>query len=66
MKVLVTGAAGYIGSLFHIVAFKKGYEVIGIDNFLNSSEKNIKTLEKNFPNNFSFIELDLATDFNKV
>ena len=66
MKVLVTGAAGYIGSTFSFSCLQKGYEVIGIDNFLNSSEKNIRTLEKNFPNNFSFIELDLATDFNIV
>jgi nucleoside-diphosphate-sugar epimerase len=34
MKILVTGAAGYIGSVMVPVLLRKGYEVIALDNFM--------------------------------
>ena len=43
-NIIVTGAAGYIGGTFAYEALKKGYKVIGIDNFCNSSPEN----EKNY------------------
>ena len=33
MNILVTGAAGFIGSHFSELALKEDYRVIGIDNF---------------------------------
>ncbi len=35
-KVIVTGAAGYIGSHTVVDLIEKGHEVVGIDNFFNS------------------------------
>ena len=41
-KLLVTGVAGYIGSTFTYEALKKGYKIIGIDNFSNSRDAIVK------------------------
>ncbi len=55
--VLITGAAGFVGS--HLVdrAIKEGFRVIGIDNFITGTEENIKHLA-NEPE-FVFIEHDV-------
>lgn len=34
MKILVTGAARYIGSILAPELLKRGYEVVAIDNFM--------------------------------
>ena len=36
-RVLVTGAAGYIGSHTLVELINAGYSVVGVDNFSNSS-----------------------------
>ena len=58
-KLLVTGAAGYIGSTFTYEALKKGYKVIGVDNFSNSDDAIISYFLQNHANQFEFIELDI-------
>lgn len=62
MEILVTGCAGYIGGTFAYQALKKGYKVVGLDNFSNSNKKNINLIEKTFPQNFTFFEIDLLDD----
>ena len=46
MKILVTGGAGYIGSHTCVELLNKGYEVVVIDNFDNSSPKSIERVKK--------------------
>ena len=56
--ILVTGVAGYIGGTFAYEALKKGYQVIGIDNYINSSKKNVDILS--VFDEFEFINIDLS------
>ena len=65
-KILVTGAAGYIGGTFTYEVLKKGYEVHGIDNFINSTRDNIDTFSTDFPKAFNFSEIDLANEVSKL
>ncbi len=46
MKILVTGGAGYIGSHTCVELLNKGYEVVVIDNFYNSSPESIKRVQE--------------------
>ena len=45
MKILVTGAAGYIGSHACLELLKAGHEVVGFDNFSNSSPESIERVK---------------------
>jgi dTDP-glucose 4,6-dehydratase len=57
-RVLITGAAGFLGSHLCDRFLKEGFEVIGMDNFITGSPKNIAHL-KNHPH-FSFLEHDVT------
>ncbi len=61
-KVLVTGAAGFIG--FHLSRrlLNDGYEVVGIDNINDYYDPSLKEarIEQIADDNFTFIKLDLA------
>ncbi|MCH5350438.1 MAG: UDP-glucose 4-epimerase GalE [Clostridiales bacterium] len=46
MKILVTGGAGYIGSHTCVELLEKGYEVVVIDNFDNSSPKAVDRVQQ--------------------
>ncbi len=56
MKVLVTGVAGYIGSVLTNKLLNKGFEVIGIDNLLYGGESLLSIY--NHPN-FKFYKKDI-------
>ncbi len=66
MKVLVTGAAGFIGSKLSEVLIARGDTVIGIDNMNDYYEVSLKEarldrIASNDPNHlFKYIKLDLA------
>lgn len=57
-KVLITGAAGFLGSHLCDRFIKEGFEVIGMDNFITGDAKNINHLKSHA--NFSFIEHDVT------
>ncbi len=59
-NVLVTGVAGYIGSQTCVELLKQNYSVIGLDNFVNSSKKTLKRIEKIAGKKISFYEVDLT------
>ena len=66
MRLLVTGAAGYIGGTFAYEALKKGHEVFGIDNFINSSDTVPKLLKRDFNALWDFSNLDLVSEETKL
>lgn len=57
MKILITGVAGFIGANLCEYMLKKGYTVVGLDNFVTGYPHNIKDFKKHA--NFSFIEGDI-------
>jgi UDP-glucuronate 4-epimerase len=63
LKILVTGAAGFIGSMQAICLLERGDEVIGIDNINDYYDVNLKLARlarlQEYPN-FKFIKLDIA------
>ena len=46
MVILVTGAMGYIGSHTCLELLKAGYDVVAVDNLVNSSEESINRVEQ--------------------
>ncbi len=46
MSILVTGGAGFIGSHTVVELLNKGYDVIIVDNLVNSKESTISAIEK--------------------
>ena len=57
-KVLITGAAGFLGSHLCDRFIAEGFRVIGMDNYITGNQDNIHHLF-NHPN-FKFIEHDVT------
>lgn len=65
MSILVTGGAGFIGSHTVVELLNKGYDVIIVDNLVNSKESTISAIEKITGKKPKFYNVDLL-DKEKV
>ena len=63
-KIIVTGAAGFIGSTVVDRLLADGFRVIGIDNFSTGQSAFLQKANRN--ENFSLIEADILTENNLV
>ncbi|WP_299332730.1 UDP-glucuronic acid decarboxylase family protein [uncultured Psychroserpens sp.] len=61
-NVLITGAAGFLGSHLCDRFIKEGFHVIGMDNFITGDKRNLEHLNSN--PNFEFIEHDVTEHIN--
>ena len=57
MKILITGAGGFIGSNLCEFFLQKKFKVVGLDNFSTGHQGNINSLKTN--SHFTFIEGDI-------
>lgn len=59
MDILVTGGAGYIGSHTCVELLNKGYNVVVIDNLVNSSSKSLERVQEITGKDVAFYENDV-------
>ena len=62
MRILVTGGTGYIGSHTCIELLKNGYEVVIIDNLINSKESVVGKIEKLSGKSVKFYKCDILDE----
>jgi dTDP-glucose 4,6-dehydratase len=58
-RILITGAAGFLGSHLSHRFLTEGYEVVGVDNFITGSPQNVALLQER--EGFSFLRHDIST-----
>jgi dTDP-glucose 4,6-dehydratase len=58
MRILITGAAGFLGSHLCERLIKEGHQVVGMDNFITGNPENLAHLAGH--ENFSFIRHDVS------
>ncbi len=67
MKVIITGAGGYIGSVTTQAFLQSNFEVIAIDNFTTGFKKPLQILQEEFgTDKIRFYEKDIADDLNPI
>ena len=68
MKILLTGGAGYIGSHTAVELLNAGYDVVIVDNLVNSKEESIEKIKKISGKDVKFYKNDVrdAAAMNKI
>ena len=72
MRILVSGGTGFIGSHTCVSLLQKGYELVIVDNFINSNICVVDKIKKIAEKNFDFFNIDitnkkdLSNIFNKT
>lgn len=64
MKILITGASGFIGINLCQKLLQNNHQLLGIDNFYSSNEANLKVLA-GYPD-FQFKEANIINDFESI
>ena len=59
MAILITGGAGYIGSHAAVEFLNAGFEIVILDNFINSHKQSIERVKELTGKDFPFYEMDL-------
>lgn len=62
MKILVTGGAGFIASHTNVELLNAGYNVVVVDNLVNSSRESVARVEELTGKKISFYEEDLLNE----
>ena len=60
MSILVTGGAGFIGSHTAVELLNAGYDIVVVDNYMNSSPKALDRIREITGKSFRFYEVDLC------
>jgi len=63
MSILITGGAGFIGSHSLVEFLEAGYELVVVDNLVNSCEESMNRVRKITGKDFKFYNVDLL-DYN--
>ncbi|RST72550.1 UDP-glucose 4-epimerase GalE [Siminovitchia acidinfaciens] len=62
MAILITGGAGYIGSHTCVELLKAGYEIVVVDNYLNSKPESLKRVSEITGKSFDVYHVDLMDE----